>query len=157
MTISLSGIFRAKLFPDFPDVGNGFIDGNRIIFPVGQNVDHHKIGGRRNLRMFEPELPDIGIGDRHFRQGGLDLADIFDKLGSGDFTAQQDFVSHNDSPYAGRVAPGQFNDFCQFLLIENRITADPGAQKNLHTVFFGKDRHSFQSGDGICTDIGKSA
>ena len=138
-------------------MGHGLIDGDRIIFPVRQNVNQHKIRGRRHLRVFAPELPDIGISDRHIGQCGLDLADIANQLGSGDFAAQQGFVSHHNAPHTGWVTPGQFNDFGHFVPSENRITADQGPEQDFQSIFFGKGWNGFESGDRIGTDTVESA
>ena len=113
------------LFTDFSDVGHGTINRYRIVFPVGQDVNGHKINDRSNLRMFQPEFPHIGVGYRDFRQGRFDLPDISGKLLSGNFAAEQCLVADHDCLDAGRMLSGKLNDFLQFLLSHNGIGAHP--------------------------------
>src|SRR5207248_10775041 len=47
------------------DVRGRLARSNREILPIGQDVDRHEIDGSLHLRIAQPELPHIRIGDGH--------------------------------------------------------------------------------------------
>ena len=48
------------------DVMQGGVNPGWIVFPVRQQVDGDEVHRWRDFWVFEPELPDIGVGDRLF-------------------------------------------------------------------------------------------
>ena len=109
--------FLAELFPDLFDMGHGRADRDRVILPVGQDMDHDKIADRSHLWMLKPKLPDIGIGDSHSRQGSLDLIDISGKLFSGDLPTEQGLVANYHCPDYGGIFAGKGDQPVNLLLI----------------------------------------
>ena len=64
MTISLFGNGRHDLFADGIDMGRGARRRQRKILPIGQDMDGDEIDRVLQVGIAQPELPDVGIGDR---------------------------------------------------------------------------------------------
>ena len=76
-------------------MGDGVRLADRIVLPIGEDVDRHEIHRRGELRRFEPELPDIGIGDGKVRAP----SDLFD--------VGLDFAGRQLAPEQGLVTDDQ--------------------------------------------------
>ena len=74
------------------DMGGGARRRNRKVLPIRQDMDGDEIDRVLHVRIAQPKLPDVGIGDRH-RHLRLDLADVADEVGRRHFAAQQHFVA----------------------------------------------------------------
>ncbi len=101
------------------------VDAGRVILPVRQQVNGQEIHGRGDFRVLQPELPDIGIGDRLFDLT-FDFVDQRHQLLGGDFLAQQGFVADDDRGDHVRVGVGRRDQLVDFFFGGNRVTADPG-------------------------------
>ena len=99
----LAGEARAKPGVALQHLGRrlGHRRWSRIV-PVRQQMDGQEVHGRRDFRVLEPELPDVGISDRLFDLA-FDLINKLRQLRAGDFLAQQGFVAddHRASPRPG--------------------------------------------------------
>ncbi len=69
----------ADFFENALDMGGGLVNRNRLVFPVGQNVDGDVIDFLDQLGIFHVHRPDIGVGDG-LRYRLPHLADVLDEL-----------------------------------------------------------------------------
>jgi len=129
----------------------GEVDVRRIVFPVRQQVNGQEIHRRRDFRVLEPELPDIGIGDR-LLDLAFDLVDQLRQLRAGDFLAQQRFVADDHRADHIRVGVGRGNQQVDFLFSVHRVAVDPGADHQLQTVLARQFRQGFKAGHRIGAD-----
>ncbi|MNZ76444.1 hypothetical protein D3C78_949470 [compost metagenome] len=129
----------------------GSVDVRRIIFPVGQQVNGQEVHGGGNFRMLEPELPDVGVGDRLFDLA-LDLVDQLRQLRAGDFLAQQGFVADDHCAHHIRVGVGRGDQQVDFFLGVHRVAVDPGADHQLQAMLARQVRQGFEAGHGIGAD-----
>ena len=67
--ISLPAKACSQLRPDLLDMRDRVLGRDRIILPIGQDMDGHEVGRRGELWRFQPELPDIGVGHGKSRAG----------------------------------------------------------------------------------------
>jgi hypothetical protein len=109
------------------------IDVRRIIFPVRQQMDSQEVHGRRDLRVLEPELPDIGIGNG-LLDLAFDLGDKPDQLSAGDFLAQQGFVADDHSTDHVCVGVGRGDQQVDFFFGVRRVAVDPGADHHFQPM-----------------------
>ncbi|MNI58331.1 hypothetical protein D3C73_1134400 [compost metagenome] len=131
------------------------VDVRRIIFPVRQQVDGQEIHGRGDLRVLEPELPDIGVGDGLF-DVALDLVDQLHQLGAGDFLAQQGFVADDHRADHVRVGVGRSDQQVDLFLGVYRVAVDPGANHQLQAVFTREIRQGIEPSHRVGADALKA-
>ena len=106
-------------------------------------MDGQEIHGWRHLRVTQPELPDVGVGDRD-RNGGLDLFDQRDQLAGGDFLAQQCLVADDHGIH--QIGVGLRGAY-QLLDLAARglwVTAHPGAQQQPQPVLASQFGHCLE-------------
>ncbi len=89
-------LLAGKIIGDVPadrrDMIGGLRSPDRIVLPVRQDVHGDEIDRARELAIANPELPDVGIGDRHFHLG-LHARDVFAQGRNRNLAAQQRFVA----------------------------------------------------------------
>lgn len=122
--------------PDVADMRQDIVRGNRVIFPIGQDMDGHEIDRVDKLRSLQPELPDIRIGDR-FAGTLSNLADILFELGDGQFASQQRLVAHDQSFDDVWVVLGECKGQLDLVPIVGAIPAKPNALQHLQAVLAG--------------------
>ncbi len=100
----LAGEGRLKPLPDLAHMGDRIVRRDRRVLPIGENVDGDEVGGRRKLGRLQPELPDIGIGDRQPRPLPH-LLEISLDLGGRELAPEQHLVADDEGlDSAGMVA-----------------------------------------------------
>ena len=71
-----------------PAVGLAPIEADRFVLPIGQQMHRDEVDLVGELRVAQPELPDVGIGHR-LPHPALHLADVAAQLVGGEVLAQQ--------------------------------------------------------------------
>ncbi|MNF80932.1 hypothetical protein D3C84_631860 [compost metagenome] len=137
------------------DVLQGGVDVRRIVFPVRQQVDGEEIHCRCDFRMFEPELPDVGVGHRLFDLA-FDVIDQFGQLRASDFLAQQGLVADDHRSDHVRVGVGFGDQQLDFLGGVHRVAVDPGADHHFQTVLARQVRQGFEAGHRVSADAFKT-
>ncbi|MNU99087.1 hypothetical protein D3C71_892110 [compost metagenome] len=143
--------FVAEYLAHFGHMLQCGIDVRRIIFPVRQQVDGQEVHGRCDFRMFEPELPDVGVSDRLF-DVTLDLVDQLRQLRAGDFLAQQGFVADDHGGHYVGVRVGRGNQQVDLFFGVHRVAVDPGADHQLQAVLARQIGQGFEAGHGVGAD-----
>jgi hypothetical protein len=115
------------------DVADRAVDRLRFVFPVGQHMDGDEIDRLRKLAILEPELPDIGVGDRHCRSGLRTFYINAHRVGSL-FPPQQHLVADDQSAHHVAVPVGQRDGLRQFDVVPDLVAAYPGAEQYLQSV-----------------------
>ncbi len=142
---------RAEHPAHIGNVGQGFVDATRVVFPVRQQVDSQKIHRRRHLRVLQPEFPHIGVGHRH-----LDLVfhpgDQRGQVRAGHFLAQQRLVADDHRADHVGVGIGGGDQQLDFFLCVGRVGVDPGTQHHLQAMLARQRRDCLKTGLGIGTD-----
>ncbi len=87
-------------------MGRGAGRRQRKILPIGQDMDGDEIDRVLQVGIAQPELPNVGIGDR-LGDLGFDLADDGAEIGRRHFAAQQHFVADDHRADDVRVLFGE--------------------------------------------------
>ena len=127
------------------------IDTGRIIFPIRQQVNGQEVDSRGHLRVLQPKLPHVGVGDGLFDLA-FDLLDQFDQLRCGDFFAQQDFVADDQGTYDVWISIGRGDQGADFFLRVEGVAANPGAAHDFQTMLARQIRQGFKARLRISTN-----
>ena len=112
---------------------------DRLILPIGQDVDGNEVGGFCELGRLQPELPDVGIGDGkvgaalHLLEIGLDPV-------RAELAAEQRLVADDEGLDCTGVPAGE--PHCTFDLtpVVGKVAADPDALQHLQSMLAGDPR-----------------
>ena len=99
-------------------------------------MDRDEIGRCGHLAVAQPELPDIGISDRHFHPR-LDRADRRGQVNARHLPAQQHFIANHDRQNRLRELAGQPHRVVDLLTVLVRIARQPKSLENLEAMAFG--------------------
>ena len=91
----LPGKNLCHLLPHLAHMRGRFCRCDRLVLPIGQDVDGDEIGGGRELGRLQPELPDIGIGDGKAGPA-LHLLEIGLDPGGAELAAEQRLVTDDE-------------------------------------------------------------
>nr|VVN31770.1 hypothetical protein PS652_04886 [Pseudomonas fluorescens] len=138
----------AEHLANLAHVHQGIVDALGFIFPVGQQVNGQEVYRRGDLRVLQPELPDIGVGHRH-ADLAFHLVDQRRQLRAGDFLAQQGFVADDHRLDHIRVGIGRGDQGLDLFLRIHRIGVDPGAEHDLQAVLASQVRDGFKAGHRV--------
>ena len=144
----LGGEFVAEHLAHFANMLQRGVDVRRIVFPIRQQVDGQEVHRRGDLRVFEPELPDVGISDR-LLDLAFDLVDQPGQLRTGDFLAQQGFVADDHRRDHVRVGVGRGDQQVDFFLGVHRVAVHPRTDHQLQTMFARQVGQGLEAGHGI--------
>jgi hypothetical protein len=127
------GECRRHPLPHPPHLLQGLVDPVGLVFPVGEQVDGQEVDLRRDLGVPEPELPDVGVGDRlpHAR---LDPAHQLRHLHPGALAPEQHLVADDDRADHVGVAAGELHHPLDLLRRDLRVDPDPGPEHHLQPV-----------------------
>ena len=124
---------RDDLPPDRIDVPRRLPRGDREVLPVGQDMDADEIDLRCELAVTQPELPYVGIGDRH-RDLRLDLPDGAGERRCRHFAAQQYLVADDDRCNHVGKSLGEIDRALDLLTAQVRQAREPQALQYLQAV-----------------------
>ena len=141
----LAGKAALHVFARPIDMVDGGIDTDRIVLPVGQDMDADDIHMRpQRLGMPFPERPDVGIADRHGRCAP-GAGQQFPEGGGLQLAAQQHFVADDqqvdDIPMRVREGERLF----ELPPVGHRVAADPGAEQDAQAEFPGDSGHGIEA------------
>ncbi len=112
---------------------------DRLILPIGQDVDGDEIGGLSELGRLQPELPDIGIGDGK-AGAALHLLEIgLDPVGA-ELAAEQRLVADDEGLDHAGMPSGEPHGAFDLPPIVGEVAADPDALQHLQAVLAGDPR-----------------
>mgnify|MGYP006961793793 CR=1 FL=1 len=97
---------------------------------------------RGDLGVLQPELPDVGVGERHVG-ARANLPDLVDQLGRRHLAAQQRLVADDDGADALGVGLGGAQSGLDLLGVVLRLARDPDAEQHVEIVLGG------EVGDGV--------
>ena len=147
----LVGKARLDLLVDVDDVlldaglpvGLAAIEPDRLVLPVGQDVDGDEIDLVGERRVAQPEFPDIGIG-HGLRHALLDLADVAPQLVGRQVLAQQHLVADDHPLDRVLVLVGMIDQQVDLLEVFLLVVVEPGAVPDLQPVLAGTLRHRLE-------------
>ena len=113
---------------------------DRNILPVRQDVNGNKVRCGGNVAVTQPELPDIGIGDRHLHLS-LDRPDGGGQIGRRHFATQQHFVADDNRYDRTGISVGKPDRVGDLFLVLDRIGRQPQPLQNLQAMPGGNRRH----------------
>ena len=130
----------------------GIAYGQRIVFPVGQDMHCHQIDMRSKPGMAQPELPYVRIGHRH-RRAFPGVVQIAGQLLRRQLAPQQHFVADDQKLYRALELPRQHKRALQFLPVLDGIAREPGTQPHPHAEPRGDRRQRIQPlAQSVCPD-----
>ena len=135
---------RADAREDADYVVDRALDRHRLVFPVRQHVhgdERHRVGERRVL---QPELPDVGVGDRE-RRRGADAPDVVRERGRRQLPAQQHLVADDHRVDRVGVAPDDFQPPRELALVLGPVAADPEPEQHAQAVLARERGHGVES------------
>ena len=106
---------------------------DRIVLPVRQDVHGDEIHRARQLAIAQPELPDIGIGDRHFTLR-LHARDVFAQGRRRHFTAQQRLVADDHRAHGVGKAVGERDAGGDLVLRAVGVARHPKPEQHFQPV-----------------------
>ncbi len=116
------------------------LDGHGLVLPVGQDVHGEEVDVPGHLRVPEPKLPHVRVGERH-RRAGTDALDLLDELLPGQLAAQQGLVADDDRLDALGVRRRGAQCCFDLLGVVLGLAADPDAQQHVEVVSGGELGH----------------
>ncbi len=132
---------------DRQHVRHRLIEADGHILPVGQHMRGHHIHlGGQHRGMAQPELPHIGVCDRHRRPLSCIAQNRRQVLGAA-LLAQEHLVAQHQQAHGVGVRAGQRDRPVHFLLAAHRISADPSALHHRQPQWPG------QRGDAVLTVV----
>ena len=135
----LAGKRRCDARHDLFGVLHRAVDADRVVLPIGQDVDDHQVDRARHLGILQPEFPDVGIGDDGLGLGAH-AADQLGELVGRHLAAQQHLVADDERLDRVGIAVGEGDGAADLHGVVRRVAADPGAEDDLEPEPLG-DRH----------------
>ena len=129
----LAGEVSDHALADCIDVIGGGPRRDRIVFPIGQDVDGDEIHRACELAIAQPELPHVGIGHRRL-DPRLHAADRFAKHRRRHFAAQQHLVADDDRAHHVRKPVRQRDAGADLILRAVGVARHPQAKQHFQTV-----------------------
>ena len=135
-------------------MGDGVRLADRIVLPVGEDVDRHEIHRRGELRRLEPELPHIGIGDGKVRAPS-DLFDVGFDFAGRQLAPQQRLVADDQSLDRAGMTMRELEGRLDLEAILRTIAPKPNPLHHFKPVFPRKrGDSSLGAHGGIGSDAG---
>ena len=129
----LAGEVSDHAFANRIDVIGGVPRRDRIVFPIGQNVDGDEVHRGCELAIAQPELPYVGIGHRRL-DPRLHAADRLAKHGRRHFATQQRLVADDDGAHHVREPVRQRNSGADLILRAVGVARHPQPQHHLEAM-----------------------
>ena len=112
---------------------------DRLVLPIGQDVDGDEIDGRGELWRLEPELPNVGIGDGQARAATHLLEIGLDAVGA-ELAAEQRFIADDEGLDHAGVAAGELQSRLDLPPVVGEVASDPDALQHLQAELVGDPR-----------------
>ncbi|MCY1418105.1 hypothetical protein D9M71_336530 [compost metagenome] len=118
----------------------GVLHGNE--FPIGQDVGGNQVDMLGQFRVFLPDVPLLGRGNRDFHRSAH-AVQVSHQLLWRDLFAEQGLVTHRH-PHDAAAGVGQLDGAVHFALVALLVGAQPHAQGHAQTELFGQARNVAQ-------------
>ena len=135
---------RVDLAHHCADVCDGHFHRLRFVLPVRQDVHGNEIDMLRERGVHQPELPHIGVGDRHIGFALRTLEVALHRI-RGLFAPQQHLVADDQSAHHVAVPVGQRDGLRQLDVVPDLVAAYPGAEQHRESVLRRQFGHMVQA------------